>query len=238
MTIKKVPAGEYLVVAQIPQYGFHEVYRIIPGENQTAGPFRHNRWEQLSDGTIDLVSITILRSEEVSKGMTRFPWLPPWSIPTFYLDPIEVTMGAYRKSVDRIPQIMERNVVPDNHPVCYVTYDQALNYAEKIGKRLPDEAEYEFAATKGGKWRFPWGPKGPQEIVDWPLGPVRHPAFDQTDTEPPVFGLFSNVAEWTTSWFAPYPGDSRTECLFPLPRKAVNIPREPNRSRRPLVCGF
>jgi formylglycine-generating enzyme required for sulfatase activity len=36
-------------------------------------------------------------------------------------------------------------------------------------------------------------------ITAWPLGPVKEPSFDRTQTEPPVYGLYSNAAEWTDS---------------------------------------
>jgi formylglycine-generating enzyme required for sulfatase activity len=35
---------------------------------------------------------------------------------------------------------------------------------------------------------------------------VGQPDYDRASAEPKVCGLFSNVAEWTTSWLAPYPG--------------------------------
>jgi formylglycine-generating enzyme required for sulfatase activity len=88
--------------------------------------------------------------------------------------------------------------------VRFVTFDEAVNCAEQLGKRLPDEVEYEFAATNGGKNRFPWGDDF-ERILSWPFGPVGMPEYDRTIVEPTVAGLYSNVAEWTTSWHVPYP---------------------------------
>src|SRR5207253_1751820 len=73
-----------------------------------------------------------------------------------------------------------------------------------MGKRLPDEVEYEFAATNGGQTHFPWGDNA-ELIREWSLGKVGEPQYDRTRTNPPVFGLFSNVGEWTTSANVPYP---------------------------------
>src|SRR5262249_45672774 len=87
--------------------------------------------------------------------------------------------------------------------VRFVTFDEAVYCAELLGKRLPDEAEYEFAATNGGKNRFPWGNEF-ERIVSWPFGQIGIAPFDKALANPSVLGLYSNVAEWTSSWNRPY----------------------------------
>src|SRR5690606_6782812 len=67
------------------------------------------------------------------------------------------------------------------------------------------EAEYEYAATFGGTRQFPWG-NSSDAGAGWEFGPCGTPASDCLPTTPPVYGLFSNVAEWTCSWFVPYRG--------------------------------
>jgi formylglycine-generating enzyme required for sulfatase activity len=218
LTLEHVPAGEYLVVAKVPGLGFHEVYRLVPSRgDEPDATHIHRAWATLSDGTVDLPPIVIWPAGVPERDMARFEGgeftmgspalqgVPPHrrKVAAFYLDTTEVTVGDYRTKRTPPGQVIEQGT-PLNWAVSHVTFDDALDYAEQVGKRLPDEAEYEFAATKGGTRDFPGD--FPMPITQWPLSPVREPAYDHLDT-PPVYGLYSNVAEWTTSRLYPYPGD-------------------------------
>jgi formylglycine-generating enzyme required for sulfatase activity len=130
----------------------------------------------------------------------------------FELDTTEVTVAEYEAAFgDLPPQLSELQPPPGpDAPVVHVLHHDATAYAEAVGKRLPTEGEYEFAATAGAKRRFPWG-DSEQPLRDgkgwnWRFGDVRGvDDFDHTDTDPPVYGLFSNVAEWTSSFPKVYP---------------------------------
>ncbi|MGV3753895.1 MAG: formylglycine-generating enzyme family protein [Verrucomicrobiota bacterium] len=107
----------------------------------------------------------------------------------------------------------------EKHPVVHVSYFDAEAYAKWAGKRLPTEAEWEFA-SRGGLDRkmYGWGeeqtPGGKWVANIWqgkfPNGNSMDDGFRTTSpvgTFPPNgFGLLDmagNVWEWCADWYAP-----------------------------------
>ncbi|RPI35219.1 MAG: hypothetical protein EHM70_00275 [Chloroflexota bacterium] len=86
------------------------------------------------------------------------------TIAAFYIDRFPVTNTEYKKFVDATghdaPSHWRRGVWPEglaNHPVVNVNWFSANAYAEWVGKRLPNELEWEKAARGVDGRLWPWG---------------------------------------------------------------------------------
>jgi formylglycine-generating enzyme required for sulfatase activity/tRNA A-37 threonylcarbamoyl transferase component Bud32 len=227
LTVESLPPGDYLVEAAIAGRGFQEAYRRVATIRENALPGRvKNRWQELSDSTLQLDPIVIPVERDVTAKMARFQGgefsmgtdeLHPGihvgelsahrrAVSAFYLDTTEVTVADFRKTGLKLYDKFARDRPGELDAVRWVTFWEAAYAAEALGKRLPTEVEWEYAATNGGKTRFPWGDD--DLVKEWKFGPVKLAAYDRTPTDPPVYGLFSNAAEWTLSPYTFYPGRS------------------------------
>ena len=131
---------------------------------------------------------------------------------------------------------------PD-HPVVHVAYEDVESYARWAGKRLPTEAEWEFAARGGldGK-DFVWGdemePGGKPAANTWQgefpyKSTARHGprTMPVGSFAPNGFGLYDvagNVWEWTSDWFVSEASVVASPCCAGDARERSYDPCQPN----------
>lgn len=145
-------------------------------------------------------------SERTKRKIKRMIQQTPWWL---------VVQGAYWKHPEGPDSSIENRM---DHPVVHISWNDANAYAKWAGKRLPTEAEWEFAARGGlERKKFPWGdvltPDGEHLCNIWQgKFPKNNTAEDgYKGTAPAVsfppngYGLYNitgNVWEWCSDRFS------------------------------------
>jgi hypothetical protein len=137
----------------------------------------------------------------------------------FCLDRTEVTVQAYLECVAQgkcSPAHGEQKTCNahrgdrPNHPINCVDWRQADVFCRSVGKRLPTELEWEYAARGGDEQRaYSWGNDEPDLQTCWKsnhsceVGRFPAGAFGLSD-------MTGNVWEWTGTWYGAYPWPPET----------------------------
>ena len=132
----------------------------------------------------------------------------------FYMDVNEVTAGQFKPFVEDSGYDYDDwdNVAEyspgDEFPMIYVNWNDATAYAEWAGKRLPTEAEWEYAARGGlaGK-RYPWGDEITHDDANYlgiggkdkwvkcaPVGSFEANGYG-------LYDMAGNLREWCADWY-------------------------------------
>lgn len=145
----------------------------------------------------------------------------PVAVASFSIDPREVSVADFRACVAAgrcavdalasLPGCAWGTPGAEQHPMNCVDWNEADIYCRWLGRRLPTEAEWEFAARGAAGRAYPWGNQPPS---------AERACFERGDTCPTgsrpsgatpegVHDLAGNVWEWTASPYCPY---SRPDC--------------------------
>lgn len=128
---------------------------------------------------------------------------------SYYIDKYLVTNAQFRDFIQATDYKPERNweeyfnsADKADYPVVNVSWNDAMAYAQWLGKRLPTEAEWEKAARGGTETQYYWGDTLDEKYVNCTI----HSLHSVGKFPPNPFGLYDmlgNVWEWCTDFYDP-----------------------------------
>ena len=154
----------------------------------------------------------------------QYPWensprrghAHPMQVKSFYVDRYPVTNADFQKFVDsaNYHPSDDHNFLRDwengkpragweNKPVTWVSLEDARAYAKWVGKRLPHEWEWQYAAQGADGRQYPWGNHWDDQAVPKAYQGRELPGPDAVDAHPRgasqfgVMDMTGNVWQWT-----------------------------------------
>ena len=134
------------------------------------------------------------------------------SVSSFYMGKYEVTQAQWR-AVSALPKVKDdlpsdpSNFKGDNLPVEQVSWDEAVEFCERLSKatgkkyRLPTEAEWEYACRSLTKGPY----AGNLDSMGWydkNSGNKTHPVGTKQPNGFRLYDMHGNVWEWCSDWYS------------------------------------
>jgi len=142
----------------------------------------------------------------------------------FCIDKYKVTQGSYQRVMGYNPSYF--TACGKDCPVDNVTWHKAKAYCDKVGKRLPKEAEWEYAARGGSTTKYYWGDAmdgayawyWDNSQVDYSgaaEGRGTHPVGLKQPNEYGLYDMLGNALEWMADWYGVYDPGPVTDPVGP-----------------------
>lgn len=121
----------------------------------------------------------------------------------FHIDSTLVSQEAYQRVIGINPSRFKGCATC---PVEQVNWDEANAYCGKVGKRLPTETEWEYAATSGGKGETWAGTSNSGNLGEYAWyeknsGGKTHPVREKKPNGLGLYDMSGNVWEWMADWY-------------------------------------
>ncbi len=182
-------------------------YRLVPlGENAEG----YEEYRRPADSAV-VVKIPAGEFLMGNRETERTPLEHRVWVSDYLMDKTGVTWGRFKRFAEatRIPLPRHEPYwgIHDDHPMVYVSWEEAKSYCEWAGGRLPTEAEREKAARGTDERMYPWGNEEPDKERavfrrSWgfePTDPVgTHPAGASPYG---VQDMGGSVWEWCADWY-------------------------------------
>ena len=125
---------------------------------------------------------------------------------SFYLDIHETTQKEWADSMEGEINVHRTAYHGENLPMDHIDFPESTKYCKKQGKRLPTEAEWEYAARAGSSTLYPWGDKINRKNAWYVGSAVRkpHPIGTRKPNSWGLHDMIGSVWEWTSDWYGEF----------------------------------
>ena len=164
--------------------------KVIATSKPTEAPAKSDVLPEMvfvEGGTFQMGSNSGYSSEKPAHNVT---------VKGFWMGKYEVTQAEYNRVMGTNPSYFKC----DGCPVENVSWEDAAEYARRVGGRLPTEAEWEYAARGGNKSRgYQYSGSNNLDEVGWyenNSGGETHPVGQKKPNELGLYDMTGNVGEW------------------------------------------
>lgn len=195
---------------------------MLSGRNKASPPIDPTKGTGAPPGMVFVKGGKFIMGSDDPRSYPNSRPAHPMPVGDFFLDVSEVTNDDYYKFIGRTghpapPQWKNGRFTPGTEklPVVNVSWFDAKSYAAWAEKRLPTEAEWEYAARGTDNKTYPWGDDWNSGYANLKESGLRNPvdvnSYPNGRSWCKVNDMVGNVAEWVGNdgWY-PYPGSIGT----------------------------